>query len=63
MDFARAAANVGPCSRTEITMVERKMTGNTEIIPLRSAPMFERETAIAMMIPASSPRRSIFVGV
>ncbi len=63
IDFAIPPAKSGPCSLIEISIVDRKITGNTEKIPLIAAPMFESETAIAIIVPASKPRKIIFVGV
>ena len=63
MDFAIPPANSEPCSRTDITMVERKTTGNTVKIPLKTESTDENDTATAITIPASNPRKSTFVGV
>lgn len=52
MPFAMAPVNRAPCSRREISIVERKMAGNTENIPLRMTPTLENVTAMAMTIPA-----------
>jgi len=52
MPFAMASVNCGPCSLWEIIIVERKMAGKTEKIPLKMVPRFENETAIAMTVPA-----------
>jgi len=63
MDFAIPPAKSGPCSLMEISIVDRKITGNTEKIPLIAAPIFDSETAIATIAPARRPRKTIFIGV
>ena len=63
IDFAIPPANSEPCSRTDITMVERKTTGNTVKIPLNTDPTCENDTATAITTPASNPRKRIFIGV
>ena len=52
MPFAIALVNIGPCSRKEISIVERKIAGKTENIPLMVVPKFEKVTAMAMTVPA-----------
>ena len=63
MDLARAPVKSGPCSFTQIIIVERNIAGNTEKIPLSVSLMFERSTAILIIIPANIPRKRIFFGV
>lgn len=63
MDFAIAAAKLGPCSRVVMSMVEVMIAGNTEKMPLSTAPKFERRTDMVIMIPARTPRKRIFWGV
>ena len=63
MDFAIPPANSAPLSRMDITMVERKTTGNTVKIPLKTDPTWENDTATAITIPASNPLKRIFIGV
>ena len=60
MDLAIPAAKSGPCSLTEISMVEEKIAGKTLKIPLRIAPRLERRTAMAITIPARIPLSAIF---
>lgn len=52
-----------PCSMEKMIIVERKIAGNTENIPLMTSPMFERSTAMVMIVPANSPRKASFEGV
>jgi len=60
MDFAMPAAKSGPCSLTEMSMVEERIAGKTLKMPLRIAPRLERRTAIAMTMPARVPLSAIF---
>ena len=46
-----------------MTMVDRNIAGNTENIPLRMVPRFEKVTAMAMTIPAMRLRPRSFRSV
>lgn len=63
MPFAIAPVNRTPCSLIDIIMVDKKIAGNTENIPLRMVPTLERVTAIAMTVPAMMLRPKSFSGV
>ena len=63
IDFAIPAANLGPWSLTEMSIVEVRIAGKTENIPLTTVQIFDNKTAIAIVIPASKPRKNIFIGV
>lgn len=63
MDLAIPEAKSGPCSLTEMSIVEDNIAGKTEKIPLMTLPKLDRKTAIAMTMPASTPRNIIFLAV
>jgi len=49
IDFAIAPAKSEPCSITNMIMVDRNIAGNTEKIPLSTAPILASETAILLL--------------
>ena len=63
IDFAIPAENSGPCSRAEIIIVDDIIAGKTEKIPLSDADIFESKTEIEIIVPVSTPRKIIFIGV
>ena len=63
IDFAIPDAKIGPCSLTEINIVEEIIAGKTENIPLIVVPILERKTAIEIKIPAIIPRNAILIDV
>jgi hypothetical protein len=63
MDLAIPAAKSGPCALTVIIIVEERIAGKTEKIPLIIDPTLERDTARAIKIPARIPLNAIFFAV
>ena len=63
IDFAMAPAKAGPCSSMNMVMVDRKIAGKTEMMPLNVAPTLASSTARAIIDPAKNPLSSIFCHV